>query len=99
MEYYIIEASVDNKKWKHMARFNKGQRSRYDDKPFNAELAVEEVRGFKKSRGGDFPFVRLIISLEEADIRYEAPQSTFCPHCHKRRRMKGDGTIEKLCEC
>ena len=23
----------------------------------------------------------------------------FCSHCHKRKRMKGDGRIEQLCTC
>lgn len=59
---FIIEASKDGKNWKHQARFEEGDNSRFDE-PFNEVVALKEAESFEKARYKDFPFVRLIIEL------------------------------------
>lgn len=42
---------------------------------------------------------RLKLLHEGLKLSTPTPEPEFCTHCNKRKRMKGDGTIEKLCEC
>jgi hypothetical protein len=61
--YYIIEASKDGKKWQHMARFKKGQISRWNT-PFDETVALKEAQTFKHVRYRDgWIYVRLVIEL------------------------------------
>ena len=61
--YYTIEASRDGKKWVHMARFEKGQISRWNT-PFDETIAFREANGFKHARLKDgWNYVRLVIDL------------------------------------
>ena len=49
MTTYTIEASKDGKRWLSMARFEKGQNSRWNI-PFDETVAVREAAGFKEVR-------------------------------------------------
>lgn len=60
---YIIEASMDDLNWQEQARFEKGQKSRFYDAPFDEEMALKEAISFKSRRYRDYPFVRVIIEV------------------------------------
>lgn len=60
---YIIEASRDRISWQKQAQFEEGQRSRFDDAPFDAQIALKEAQSFKQVRHSDFPYVRVIIEV------------------------------------
>ena len=61
---YVIEASKDGNKWKEQARFRKGQRSRFNDAPFDETIAIKEAEGFKHFRYSDgWAYVRVVIEV------------------------------------
>ncbi len=61
---YIIEASKDGNRWVEQARFEEGQRSRFNDAPFNETIAIKEAREFKHVRYSDgWVRVRVVIEL------------------------------------
>lgn len=61
---YTIEVSHDRnwpKTWRPQAQFVHGQKSCFDDAPFDEVIAVREAEGFRLARR--FAHVRLIISI------------------------------------
>jgi len=59
---YTIEVSHDRgKTWRPQAQFVHGQKSRFNDAPFDEVIAVREAEGFREARR--FAHVRLIISI------------------------------------
>lgn len=60
---YIIEASKDGIHWIYQTGFRKGQRSRFNDAPFDYKVAITEAMAFKRVKIKDYSFVRLIINI------------------------------------
>lgn len=61
---YIIEASKDGKQWKEQARFSEGQKSRFNNAPFDETIAIREAEGFKRVRFSDgWKYVRVVINI------------------------------------
>ena len=61
---YVIEASRDGIEWEKQATFQKGQKSRFDDAPFDETIAIKEAQGFKRVRNLDgWYYVRVVIEV------------------------------------
>jgi len=61
---YIIERSIDQIHWKHIASFEEGQPSRWGN-PFDQDTALAEAIGYRdrKRESQQKEFVRVIIEL------------------------------------
>ena len=64
---YSIETSADKRIWYERAIFKKGQRSRFNDAPFDEQIALKEANSFKVCTDKDFlkdhKYIRVIIEI------------------------------------
>lgn len=62
---------------------------------------IEEImENFKRAcKEAAISFNRLADTLKTIPVVVGQSEQLFCPECKKRIKMKGDGTLEPLCEC
>jgi hypothetical protein len=73
-----------------LTKFKKGNENRIvyfkETNPDYAQELIEINKDFAAA-----------ISILNGEIRESCEE--FCPNCHKRIRMQGNGILEPLCEC
>lgn len=63
MSDYEIQVSQNGKDYRPYVRFNRGDKSRFEDALLDDALMIKEVNLFKQARSKSFPYIRLIINF------------------------------------